>query len=38
MQETCYYGRYGDVTDREPVLDGDRKQALGCPDWATLIT
>jgi hypothetical protein len=32
MQEVCYCGRSGGIEDREPVLDGDGKWALRCPD------
>jgi hypothetical protein len=32
MQEACYCGRYGDIRDRELVLDGDGRRALECPD------
>ena len=37
MQEACYCGRYGDIRDREPVLDGDGRRALSVPIVATLI-
>ncbi|CAN5878979.1 hypothetical protein BH18ACT11_BH18ACT11_17450 [soil metagenome] len=32
MQEACYCGRYGDIRDREPVVDSNGMQALQCPD------
>ena len=32
MQEACYCGRSGDISDREPVLDSDGRRALKCPD------
>jgi hypothetical protein len=31
MQEACYCGRTGELEDREPVTDGDGRQALECP-------
>lgn len=34
MQEACYCGRVGEVEDREPILDGDSRWALRCPDEA----
>jgi hypothetical protein len=30
MQETCYCGRTGELEDREPVTDGDGREALEC--------
>lgn len=34
MRETCFCGRLGDIEDREPVLDGDGRWALRCPNEA----
>lgn len=31
MQEACYCGRTGEITDREPVATNDGRQALRCP-------
>jgi hypothetical protein len=36
MKESCYCGRTGDVEDREPVLDGEGKWALRCPNCGHL--
>lgn len=32
MQEARYCGRDGDIRDRAPVLDGDGRRVLECPD------
>ncbi len=32
MKEACFCGRTGDVEDRLPVVDGDGRRALECPD------
>ena len=32
MKESCFCGRTGDVEDREPILDGDGRSVLHCPD------
>ena len=32
MQESCYCGRTGDIRGRMPVMDGDGKRTLECPD------
>ena len=32
MKESCFCGRTGEVEDRMPVMDGDGKRALECPD------
>lgn len=34
MRETCYCGRTGGVSDREPVVLADGAAALRCPDEA----
>jgi hypothetical protein len=31
MRETCYCGRTGEITNREPVVMGDGGRALRCP-------
>jgi len=36
MQEACYCGRMGEVEDREPVRDGDGREALRCPECGHL--
>ena len=32
MQESCYCGRTGEIEDRKPVVDGDGRATLECPD------
>jgi hypothetical protein len=32
MRETCFCGRTDKIRNREPVLDGDGKSALRCPN------
>ena len=34
MREACFCGRIGEVEDREPVFDGNGREALRCPDRA----
>jgi len=36
MQEACYCGRTGEIEDREPVIDGDGRAALECPQCGHL--
>ncbi len=36
MQESCYCGRTGEITDREPVVMRDGGRALRCPDCGHL--
>lgn len=36
MREACYCGRIGSIEDREPVVTGDGRRALGCPDCGHL--
>lgn len=36
MQEICYCGWFGALTDREPVLDKFGERALRCPDCGHL--
>ncbi len=31
MKESCFCGRFGEVEDREPVLDAKGRWALRCP-------
>lgn len=32
MQEACYCGRVGEVEDRRPVVLGDGRSGLACPE------
>ena len=32
MQESCYCGRTGEISDREPVVLEDGTTGLACPD------
>lgn len=32
MKESCFCGRTGAVEDWEPILDGDGRSVLRCPD------
>ena len=34
MQESCYCGRTGEISDREPVALDDGATGLACPDKA----
>jgi hypothetical protein len=32
VKKTCFCGRTGEIEDREPLMDGDARRALRCPD------
>jgi hypothetical protein len=32
MRESCFCGRSGELEDREPILDGQGRWMLRCPD------
>jgi len=34
MREVCYCGRTGEIEDPQPILDGDGRWALRCPNEA----
>lgn len=36
MIEVCFCGREGEVEDRQPILDGDGRWVLICPDCGHL--
>lgn len=36
MRESCYCGRTGEISNREPVATSDGGQALRCPDCGHL--
>lgn len=36
MLEICFCGRTGEMEDREPVVTGDGRRALRCPDCGHL--
>jgi hypothetical protein len=32
MREVCFCGRAGEIEDRQPILDGDGRWVLICPE------